>query len=263
MKWIDNLINSYYDFIKDNTKITTNDPSGWVEISTPFIGLFNDGIDIYVKKENDKIILSDDGNTLRNLELSGVTIHRSIKRKEILDTILLTHGTKINTAEEIIIEATEKNFPQKKLNLINTIVEISDMSYLANTTVSSVFKEDVQEYLDEQEIIYTPHFISKGNTGLEFTFDFQIASKTTEIVIKSFNSISKLNLPHFLFTWNDIKKVRENQTKKKIIGMAIINDTDKETDNDFINALHTEEAQHILWSQRYKPESINKLKLTA
>ena len=262
MTWINSLMDNYYSFLKEKTLVTANSSSDWIEISTPFVGLFNDTIDIYAKKEGSKIILSDDGNTLRDLELSGLEISRSPKRKEILDRILINYGVRIN-GEELITEATERDFPQKKLNLISAISETADMYYLARHTVASVFREDVKTYLEEQELIYTPYFISKGSTGLEFTFDFQIAYKNTEIVIKSFNSVNKMNLPHFLFTWDDIKKVREQQTQKEIIGLAVINDIDREVSDEYLSALDNRGSQYILWSQRNSPENINKLKLVA
>lgn len=259
MNWINNLMNDYYAFLKEKTLVTTSNSSDWVEISTPFVGLFNDTVDIYAKKEGNKIILSDDGNTLRDLELSGLEISRSPKRKEILDRILINYGVRISN-DELTTEATERDFPQKKLNLISAISETADMYYLARHTVASVFREDVKAYLDEQELIYTPYFISKGSTGLEFTFDFQIAYRNTEIVIKSFNSVNKMNLPHFLFTWDDIKKVREQQTQKEIIGLAVINDIDREVSEEYLSALDSKGAQHILWSQRHNPDNIRKLK---
>jgi len=262
MNWINDLMNNYYAFLKEKTIITPNNTSDWIEISTPFTGLFNDTVDIYAKKEGNKIILSDDGNTLRDLELSGFEVTRSPKRKEILDSILINYGVRINN-DELITDTTEKDFPQKKLNLIAAISETSDMYYLARHTVASVFKEDVKGYLDEQELIYTPYFISKGSTGLEFTFDFQIAYRNTEIVIKSFNSVNKMNLPHFLFTWDDIKKVREQQTQKEIIGLAVINDLDREISDEYITALNNKGAQHILWSERHTLENIGKLKSVA
>jgi hypothetical protein len=262
MTWINTLMDNYYSFLKEKTLVTANSTSDWIEISTPFVGLFNDTVDIYAKKEGNKIILSDDGNTLRDLELSGLEISRSPKRKEILDRILINYGVRINN-EELITEATEKDFPQKKLNLISAISETADMYYLARHTVASVFREDVKTYLDEKELIYTPYFISKGSTGLEFTFDFQIAYRNTEIVIKSFNSVNKMNLPHFLFTWDDIKKVREQQTQKEIIGLAIINDIDRDVSDEYLSALDNKGAQYILWSQRNSPENIKKLKLVA
>jgi hypothetical protein len=262
MTWINSLMNDYFAFLKEKTLVTTSNTSGWVEISTPFVGLFNDAVDIYAKKEGNKIILSDDGNTLRDLELSGLEISRSPKRKEILDRILINYGVRISN-DELTTDATERDFPQKKLNLISAISETADMYYLARHTVASVFREDVKAYLEEQELIYTPYFISKGSTGLEFTFDFQIAYRNTEIVIKSFNSINKMNLPHFLFTWDDIKRVREQQTQKEIIGLAMINDIDREVSEEYLSALQSKGAQNILWSQRHSPENIKKLKLVA
>lgn len=262
MNWINTLMDDYYSFLKGKTLVTTNNSSDWVEISTPFVGLFNDTVDIYAKKEGSKIVLSDDGNTLRDLELSGLEITRSPKRKEILDRILINYGVRIYN-NELTTEATERDFPQKKLNLISAISETADMYYLAKHTVASVFREDVKAYLDEQELIYTPYFISKGSTGLEFTFDFQIAYRNTEIVIKSFNSVNKMNLPHFLFTWDDIKKVREQQTQKEIIGLAVINDIEREVSDEYLSALDNKGAQYILWSNRHTQENIKKIKLIA
>ena len=257
--WINELIDNYYDFLKGRTSVITETGTDWAVISTPFIGLFNDTLEVYAKKENGRILLSDDGVTVKNLELIGSQISRSPKRKDLLDRILLNYGIQMLDGE-IVTEANENSFAQKKHNLISAISEINDMYMLAKHTVASVFKEDVQAYLDEQEIIYTPQFISKGITGLEFTFDFQIAYKNKEIVIKSFNSVNKLNIPNFLFTLDDIKNARERVTNKEVIGLAIINNEDKEVSAEYLEALKSRNADHILWTERHSPESLTKLK---
>jgi hypothetical protein len=245
--------------LREKTVLHSDENSGWVEISTPFLNQFNDTIDIYAKQENGKVLLSDDGETLRNLELSGVKVSRSPKQKELLDQVLLNYGVKLIN-DELTAEASGKDFPQKKLNLLSAISEANDIYHLAKHTVAPVFREDVREFLDEQELIYTPHFISKGSTGLEFTFDFQLVYKQTEIVLKSFNSINKLNLPHFLFTWNDIKNVRERQTGKKLVGLAVINDAERDVKNEYLDALQSKGAEYIPWSERHKPGNLAKLK---
>lgn len=259
MNWIENYLDEYYRFLKEKTIVKELPAIDWVEISTPFTDVFNDSIDIYVKRSNGKVILSDDGKTLKNLELSGIEISRSAKRKELLDRILLNFGVHLEK-DELITEATEKNFTQKKLNMISAISETNDLYVLAKHTVSSVFREDVKQYLEDNEIIYTPYFISKGSTGLEFTFDFQIAYKKSEILIKAFNSINKLNLPHFLFTWEDVKQVREKQTEKKVVGLAVINNEEHDVKGEFLEALESKNAETILWNERSKSENIRKLK---
>ncbi|MDP3113614.1 MAG: DUF1828 domain-containing protein [Candidatus Cloacimonadaceae bacterium] len=260
MNPINALVDDFYKFLRQKTTVNLDNVTNWTQITTPFLGLFNDSIEIYVKKEKEKLILSDDGETIHNLELSGVSLSRSAKRKDILESILLNYGVTLNKDSELTIEANEKSFPQKKLNLLAAISEANDLYVLSKQTVESVFKEEVQSYLEEQRIIYTPHFISKGSTGLEFTFDFQIAYYHTEIVIKAFNTVNKMNLPHFLFTWSDIQQVRERQSGKRVIGLAIINDTDREVKSEYLEALTSKEADYILWENRHAPGSICKLK---
>lgn len=262
MSWIEPLMDSYYSFLKEKTILSPESSSGWIQISTPFIGIFNDALEIYAKREKGKILLSDDGQTLKNLELSGVPISRSSKRKELVEQVLLNYGVRLED-HELVVEADENNFPQKKLNLISAISETNDLYFLAKHTVASVFREDVKLYLDEQDIIYTQHFISRGSTGLEFTFDFQIAYRHSEIVIKAFNSINKMNLPHFLFTWSDIKKVREKQSGKKVMGLAVVNDIEYGVKDEFLEALNKEGADYILWSNRHEAANILKLKSAA
>jgi uncharacterized protein YegP (UPF0339 family) len=256
--WIDKLIDDYYKFLRDRTVAITDTGTDWAVISTPFIGAFNDNIEIYAKKNQDKIILSDDGVTLKNLDLQGVAINNSAKRKEIFDKLLLTYGIKCKN-DELVVETVEANFAQKKHNLMMTIFEINDMYMLSKPSVSSIFKEDVKLFLDEQGIIYTPQFISKGRTGLEFTFDFQIAYKNREIVIKSFNFLNKANVPNFLFTWDDVKSVREQVSNKKLMGLAFVNDVEKGVEPEYIDALKSRNAECILWSERKKSENIQKL----
>ena len=154
------------------------------------------------------------------------------------------------------VESNLENFSQAKHNFLSAIIEINDLYVLSKHNIVSIFKEDVRNYLDSKDIIYTPDFISKGATGLEFNFDFQIAKKNSEIVIKSFNTINKSNLPTFLFSWDDIKPVREKITKKDVKAIAIINDIEKEIKTEFLDALKSRNANYILWSERDSNENL-------
>lgn len=258
MTWIDNSIKEYYNWLREKTIVTKDERTGWNAITTPFLGMFNDNIEIYAKLENGKLFLSDDGITLANLELAGAPVLRSPKRKEWLEMVLLNYGITLSE-NELQTVGNEKDFHQKKHNLICAISEVSDMAMMAKHTVSSLFKEDVKAYLEEQNIIYTPQFIAKGSTGIEFTFDFQIAGRQKELVIKSFNSLNKMNVPNFLFGWDDIKPAREKVSGKELKGLAIVNNIDKEIKQEYLDALESKGAGIILWGQRHQQDMIEKL----
>ena len=129
MGWIDNRIAEYYQWLKDNTAIREDKGTGWFSVSTPFVGLFNDNIEIFVKKESEtKILLSDDGETI----ISGVDVLRSQKRKDYMQKVANNFGIKITSEGEIVTESNGADFARKMNNFMSAISSISDMSRLSN-----------------------------------------------------------------------------------------------------------------------------------
>ncbi|MGB1204718.1 MAG: DUF1828 domain-containing protein [Chitinophagales bacterium] len=261
MNWANNLVADYYKWLRNHTLITQG-KNGWVTIDTPFVGIFNDTICLFAKKQKGKILLSDDNMTLSNLDLLGVTFKKNTKRYDLLEHILVNYGLELRN-DELIIEATESNFTQKKHNFISAILDINNLEVLSKHNVSSIFKEDVREYLDSIDVIYTPEFMSSGAiTKLDYTFDFQIAGKNTELVIKSFSMITKPLLSHFFQSWEEIKPVREKTSRKQVNAIAIINDT-KNIKSEYLEAITSKEADFVLWSTRDNPENIEKFQKVA
>lgn len=262
--WLDNAMKDYYRFFMKKFTVKSVNNS-WYSITTPFLNMFNDCIEIYCcQQDNGRICLSDDGETLRNLDLAGVSLlhNPSTTRKNIFKQILLNYGVRVQKERGVLFLETDfKHFPQAKMNFINAIMEISDLHVLSRPTVQFAFKDDVKGYLDKHNIIYTPRFITRGSSGLDFTFDFQIAGKEKEILISAFNTLDKGKLTSFLFDWGDIKPIREEITGKKIAGVAVINDVGKKVDNRFLEALDNKGADYILYSQKDRPVNINKLKM--
>lgn len=251
MSWLDENINEYFQWIREKTTVYQDENTQWSVISTPFLGAFNDNIDIYAKKEGGKILLSDNGETLSNLELQGVNMlsPKSKNRRQILDMVLQNYGILL-VGEELLVETDNTRFSQAKHNLLSSILEISSFYTLSKSNINSVFKEDIASYFNEIGIVFTTDFISKGLTGLEFNFDFQIAKRGEEIVLKSFNTLNNNLLSSFLFSWEDIKPVREKSSKKEVKAIAIINDVERDIKDEYIEALKSKKADYILWSER-------------
>lgn len=257
MEWIDEQINEYYKWLKDKTAIRKDNGTGWFAIDTPFIGLFNDNIEIFVKKVSDsEILLSDDGETLSNLSLSGVDISRSPKRKAYLQKIINNHGVR-REKDELVITSNGADFARKKHALISAIMSISDMNMLSNENVASVFAEDVMAFADEKGITYTPMFIVRGKSGLDFNFDFQVAGRDTELVIKTFNTLRQNTISSYLFCLNDVRDNREQTTGKKFKSLTVINDITSKPSAKLIEALKAYDTHILLWSEKNMDKNTN------
>ena len=67
------LLDQYWDWLRNNTEL--NFVVDRVEITTPFLDRHNDSLQIYVKPlEKGMFLLTDDGYTVEDLEMSGFNI---------------------------------------------------------------------------------------------------------------------------------------------------------------------------------------------
>lgn len=261
MNWLEEILDGYYRWLKENTELAECEESGWHRMVTPFVGLFNDNIEIYVRKDGDRIILSDDGLTLAGLEQCGLDFAKSSKRKEMLDSVLRNYGIGVSKHDEMTVMATVSDFAQKKHDMICAIEELSSLEYMAEHSVAGVFKEDVRRYLDENRIVCNPEFIARGRTGINFTFDFQIAGMRSEAVIKPFGSLDKSNVPKFLFALDDVREEREKITGKEMYGIAIIDDRSGGVKEEYVHALESRDVKIITWDRRNDAACLDLLKV--
>jgi len=258
----DYLLSSYYRWLKNNTAVDHDEDTGWSIISTPFTGMFNDMIEIYIKIDGENILLSDDGIILSNLETIGVNISKSPSRNKIFESILINYGIKFSNSE-LICECTIKEFPHKKHLFLEALIGINDMFMLSKENVTSVFKDDVEEYLIESGIIYTKDFKFAGISGIDFNFDFLIAGRKTEKVLRAINYLNKTTLTTFLYAWDDIISTRKQVSKKDVSAIAIVNNEKRSVKPEYLEALKIKKADYILWTERKSDENIDKLKEAA
>ena len=238
------LVNSYIEWLRQ--KITVENINGICEITTPFLDRHNDHMQIYVKKTETGIILTDDGYIINDLRLSGCEFNTE-KRKQMLHSILNGFGINLDR-EELIIETKIDHFPQKKHDLLQAMLSINDLFVLSAPTIASLFREDVERFLRSHEIRFTPTVKFTGKSGLDHSFDFVIpASKEKpERIMRTINNPTRQNISLLIFSWTEIAEVREKNSTL----YGVLNDLERKVNPDFINALKQYNINTIQWSHK-------------
>ncbi|TEU18878.1 MAG: DUF1829 domain-containing protein [Anaerolineales bacterium] len=219
---------------------------GICEITTPFVDRHNDSLQLYLFQKDGDYILTDDGYTLSNLEMSGVDLS-SPKRQRILETILQGFG--VSAVEgALTVRARRSNLPRRKHNLIQAMLAINDMFVMAREQVLSLFREDVEQFLRANEIRFTAMIKLAGRSGFDHTFDFVIPSspKAPERLLRAINRPNRDTVSSYIFAWNDTREVRAEDTQ----AYAILNDDERRPSGDLLQALSAYQIQPVLWSQR-------------
>lgn len=199
MEEIKRLMDRYVAWLQSKTVLRQVDD--WVEITTPYLDRHNDYLQIYARKQNGNYILTDDGYILDELGLSGCRLE-SPKRATLLQMTLNGFGVKLKDGA-LMVMASKDDFPMRKHNLVQAMLAVNDLFYLASPMVSSLFLEDVVAWLDENEIRYTPNVKFTGKSGYDHLFDFVIpkSKKQPERVIQAINRPSRNEAQAVAFAW--------------------------------------------------------------
>jgi hypothetical protein len=243
---VQRLLDEYLAWLKDKTQLRQVEE--WVEITTPYLDRHNDYIQIYARKANGGFMLTDDGFTIDDLEQTGCKLN-SPKRQDLLKMTLNGFGIQL-VENRLEVHASSDNFALRKHNLVQAILAVNDMFYLAVPIVASLFYEDVVTWLDLHEVRYTPKVKFTGKTGYDHLFDFVIpkSRQQPERILQTINRPNRDTAQAVAFSWIDTKEVRSPDSK----AYAILNDSEQEISTAVIEALHNYNVRPVPWSMREK-----------
>ena len=240
------LLDHYWAWLRDRTSLREINDS--VEITTPYLDRHNDYLQIYAKHSEGEFLLTDDGYIIGDLEQSGCKID-SPKRQELLKMTLNGFGVQINE-KALEVRASSGNFALCKHNLVQAMLAVSDLFYLASPLVASLFYEDVVAWLDLSGIRYTPKVKFTGKSGYDHLFDFVIPKSKAqpERVLRTVNRPSRDTAQVVAFSWVDTKEVRSPGCR----AYAILNDTEQAIADNVLMAMRRYDVHPIAWSARDK-----------
>ena len=231
MSDIETLIDKYCAWLKDKTAYKRINK--WVEITTPYLDRNNDYIQIYLQKTDDGFFLTDNGATISGLYDEGCTLD-SPKRQRLLKMTVNGYGV-VEEDGKLQVKTTIDNFALKKHSLLQAILSINDMFYLAAPHVISLFFEDVRNWLDLSDIRYSEQISFIGHSGYARKFDFLIpkSSQASERIIKTINNPVRNSADSIIMDWIDTRDTRPAASK----AYAFINDNEREVPSGIIEAL--------------------------
>ena len=242
-------VQNYLKWMKNN--MTQNEICpGITEVTTPFLDRHNDYTQIYIKKDEDDFIVTDGGFTLTDLAMCGMEFNTD-RKKEVLNQTLNRLGISLNEKNmELFINSTETGLPAAEHQMIQSMLDISDMFYLASPSIRNLFFDEVKGFFDTNEIYYSEDIGVIGKSGFNHTFNFllQRNKKHPQRFIKLMNVASRNNMERYIFSWNDIKENRKTDKRESRL-IVLIND-DKKVSNTVLDGFRKYDIEPVLWSER-------------
>jgi hypothetical protein len=240
----ENLVDQYFSWLKSKT--AWREINGWTEITTPYLDRHNDYIQIYLRQNGDEWELTDDGETLTDLIQSGCELDTP-RHKALLQTTLNEFGMHLENGA-ITVKTKQDSFALRKHNLIQAILAVNDLFYLARASVESFFFEDVALWMDDSDIRYTQRVKFSGRTGYDHLFDFVVpkSKKEPERILRVVNNPAKDQANAAILSWVDTKEARPSNS----VAYAVLNDKERIIPDGVVEALKNYDITPLPWSQR-------------
>ena len=239
------LVRDYADWIRGGVKVESVGES--CVLTSPFLDRHRDYLQVYVEKGERGFVLSDDGYVLRDLRISGLEINTDLRR-EALGQILRSYGI-VHHGDELRVEATEQDLPQRKHDLIQAMLAVGALIHIAQPTVASLFKEDVERFLQDRGVATVPDVRFTGASGLTHSFDFAIprTEANPERYVSAIGTPNRESVVSLMFSWEDVKIQRPSGARV----YAILNDGNgRRISPDHVSALEKYEIGVMPWSER-------------
>ncbi|OGQ51846.1 MAG: hypothetical protein A3J24_03770 [Deltaproteobacteria bacterium RIFCSPLOWO2_02_FULL_53_8] len=241
---VQGLLDQYVAWLKDKTVL--RQVKDWVEITTPYMDRHNDYLQFYAKRENGGFLLTDDGYIIEDLKRSGCELDTK-KRKDLLTLTLNGFGVKVD-GDALVVHASMDNFALRKHNMIQAMLAVNDLFYLAAPVVSSLFLEDVAAWLDLNDIRYTPRVKFAGKSGYDHLFDFVIpaSKKQPERILRAINHPNRDAAEAVVLACIDTKEVRPPNSR----AYTLLNDVEHAPSISVLDALRNYNVRPVPWSKR-------------
>ena len=149
-----------------------------------------------------------------------------------------------------MVKTSVDNFPQKKHDLIQAMLAVNNLFYLAKPQMQNFFFDDVIEWFDANDIRYIQKVKFTGKSGFDNMFDFSIpkSKKYSERLVQAITNPSKDNSLNLVFKWLDTKDGRPAESTL----YAILNDTDKHIVSQINDAFFNYGINVLPWSEKEK-----------
>ncbi len=241
---IQRMTDAYHAWLKDKTLL--REVGEWVEITTPYLDRHNDYLQIYAERSDGGFVLTDDCYTIDDLEQNDCNLG-SPKRRDLLKMTLNGFGVQLE-GNALQVHAASENFALRKHNLIQAMLAVNDMFYLAMPMVANLFYEDVVDWMDMHDIRYTPKVKFTGKTGYDHLFDFVIpkSRRKPERIVKAINRPNRNTAQAMILSWVDTREVRASDSQ----AYALINDAERSVPQAVFDALRGYEVTPVPWRQR-------------
>lgn len=185
----------------------------------------------------------------------GIDINTKTRSKLMKN--ILNQFNLILDGDEIITIVSNDSFAQAKHNLTQGILKIYDLIFTAKNNVTSLFYDEVYDFLFEEEITGTAKVALSGESGIKYPIDYILpgTKSKSEKLINFANNLDFNKVTNDSFMYRDVKTNRPNRSNIQPDMIIIANDVENKISSKARQAAEYEGISILKWSDKKQIKS--------
>ncbi|MDW8243533.1 MAG: DUF1828 domain-containing protein [Thermogemmata sp.] len=218
-------------------------------IRTPFLYPDGDVIDLFCRREDDILTISDLGETTRWLRMQSISPRRSVKQRALIEDVCLTYGIEFYRGMLQARCRPGDSLAAVVQRVAQAALRVSDLWFTFRTRSVESLTDEVADFLTERRFPFDRGEKLVGRSGRTWTVDFHVrppARSSLVYVLSTGNrSAAHRIAEHVLAAWYDLNHLAVGQEALQFV--SLFDDTiDVWSREDF--ALLEDLSTIALWS---------------
>lgn len=195
----------------------------YIRIETPFLYPDGDIIDVFFQEQDDQILLTDLGETQRWLKMQTATQRKSLKQRQLLADICLTHEIEYNQGALITELKPSEDFASALIRLSQAMLRVSDLWFTFRNRVGESIVDEVDDLLREQAFEVERYPSVSGASSKIWQPDFQTNHDDRKTLIRVLSTGSRATVPDLVnrtvAMWCDLDYQEMHKSVSKFISL--------------------------------------------
>lgn len=145
-------------------------------IQTPYLYPDGDNIDVFCKRQGDRIVVTDLGETTRWLRMQTISPRRSPKQQTLIQETCLNHGVEFYRGMLIARQRAGDQLSAVIFRLAQAAIRVSDLWFTFRTGSVYSLTDEVADFLSERKFSFDRGQKLAGRSGRNWKPDFHVRS---------------------------------------------------------------------------------------
>ncbi|MRG98110.1 DUF1828 domain-containing protein [Polyangium spumosum] len=224
----------------------------YIRMRTPLLYPDGDVIDIFVRPQGNRMLVTDLGESLRWLRTQTASAsRRSPKQQTMIQDVCQTHGIELFKGMLVLRDVEPTRLAEAVLRLGQAASRVGDLWFTMRTRTAQSVTDEVEDLLRANDLPFERGRKMRGGSGRDYNVDFEVHAPKHLSLVQVLSTGSRAAtaglVEHTYTLWSELAYHKAPGNPMKFV--SLLDDTVDVWAREDFRLLETVSDQIVMWSR--------------